>query len=58
MHKPVLIIGFLCMAFGWWGSNTAAGRRRFEGKNGIIPIAALVIGTLVFAAGLFLFVRR
>jgi hypothetical protein len=58
MFKPFLIAGFIAMAFGWWGANTAAGRQRFDEMAGIIPIAALVIGTIIFAIGLFLFVRR
>ena len=58
MHKPVLIAGFVLMAFGWWGSNTPSGRQRFDEMAGILPIASLVIGSIVFAVGLFLFVRR
>jgi len=58
MFKPFLITGFIAMVFGWWGANTNAGRHRFDEMAGIIPIAALVIGTIVFAIGLFLFVRR
>ena len=58
MFKPFLITGFIAMVFGWWAANTTAGRQRFDEMAGIIPIAALVIGTIVFAIGLFLFVRR
>jgi hypothetical protein len=58
MFKPFLIVGFLAMAFGWWGANTTAGRQRFDEMAGIIPIATLVLGTVVFAIGLLLFVRR
>ena len=58
MYKPFLLVGFVTIAFGWWGANTAAGRQRFNEMAGIIPVAALVLGTVIFAAGLFLFVRR
>lgn len=58
MFEAFLYAGFVAMAFGWWGANTAAGRRRFDGMAAIVPIGALVLGTLLFAAGLYLFVRR
>ncbi len=58
MFQSFLISGFVLIAFGWWGSNTAAGRHRFDEMAGIIPIAAMVVGTIVFAIGLWLFVRR
>lgn len=58
MFEAFLYAGFGAMAFGWWGANTAAGRRRFDEKAAIIPISALVLGTLLFAVGLYLFVRR
>lgn len=58
MFKPFLIAGFLLIVFGWWGSNTAPGRHRFDEMDGIIPIVALIAGTIVFAVGLFFFVRR
>ena len=58
MFEPLLYAGFAAMVFGWWGANTAAGRRRFDEKAAIVPISALVLGTLLFAAGLYLFVRR
>ena len=58
MVESFLVLGFIAMAFGWWGANTAAGRQRFDEMAGIIPIAALVLGTVIFAIGLFLFVRR
>jgi len=58
MYKPFLIVGFIAMVFGWWGANTVAGRQRFDEMAGIIPIASLVLGTIIFAIGLFLFVRR
>ena len=58
MFKPFLLLGFLAMGFGWWGANSAAGRQRFDEMAGIIPIAAPVLGTVIFAVGPFLFVRR
>ena len=58
MYKAFLIIGFVAIVFGWWGANTAAGRQRFDEMDGIIPVASLVLGTILFAIGLFLFVRR
>lgn len=58
MFQYFLIAGFLLIAFGWWGSNTTAGRHRFDEMAGIIPIVAMVAGTIVFAIGLWLFVRR
>ena len=48
----------MTMVFGWWGANTVVGRQRFDGMAAIVPIAALVLGTIIFAVGLFLFVRR
>ena len=58
MFEPFLLIGFMTMVFGWWGANTVVGRKRFDGMAAIVPIAALVLGTIIFAVGLFLFVRR
>ena len=58
MFEPFLLIGFMTMVFGWWGANTVVGRKRFDGMAAMVPIAALVLGTVIFAVGLFLFVRR
>ena len=58
MFEPFLLIGFMTMVFGWWGANTVVGRKRFDGMAAMVPIAALVLGTIIFAVGLFLFVRR
>jgi len=58
MFEPYLLFGFACAAFGWWGSNTAAGCRLFDNRIAVIPIGALVLGTILFANGLWLFVRR
>ena len=58
MFEPFLLIGFMTMGFGWWGANAVVGRKRFDGMAAIVPIAALVLGTIIFAVGLFLFVRR
>jgi hypothetical protein len=58
MFETFLIIGVVLMVTGWCGANTALGRRYFDRKTAIIPIAALILGTAVFARGLWLFVRR
>jgi len=34
------------LAFGWWGLETEAGRRRFDEMAGIIPLLT-AIGSLV-----------
>lgn len=48
------------MVFGWWGTETAAGRRQFDEMAGIIPlvtgVASLVL--LLFAVGLFVYANR
>jgi hypothetical protein len=58
MAKLFLLLGFVAIVFGWWGANTVSGRNRFDEMAGIVPMAALVLGTVVFAVGLFMFVRR
>ncbi len=58
MFETYLIGGFAVTAFGWLGANTAFGRRIFDDRIAVIPIAALVFGTGIFARGLWLFVRR
>ena len=40
----LLAIGAGLTAFGWWGQNTPAGRRRYDEMAGIIPAAAYWFG--------------
>ena len=48
------VIGGLLLAFGWWGVETAAGRRRYDEMDGIIPFAAGVLGALLLACAAIL----
>jgi len=56
--------GALLMAYGWWGVNTVAGRRRYDEMAGMIPFGLGVLGALLLVAGVvvaliaFLEVRR
>ncbi len=59
MSKALLILGAIALAFGWWGVYTVSGRHRFDEMDGIIPLAALALGGLLFVIGLaLLFWRR
>lgn len=59
MPKPLLILGAITTAFGWWGVYTAAGRRQFDEMAGILPLASLALGALLIVIGLaLLFWRR
>jgi hypothetical protein len=58
MSKTLLVIGVLAFAFGWWGYYTVSGRRQFDEMAGIIPLAALALGGLLFVIGLALFLWR
>ncbi|KGF70104.1 hypothetical protein LL06_07150 [Hoeflea sp. BAL378] len=40
------LTGLAGLAFGWWGLETVAGRRRFDEMAGIIPLLA-AIGSLI-----------
>ena len=56
--EPFMIAGFVLIAFGWWGTNTPAGIRVFASpKQTVLPVAALILGSGIFARGLWLFVR-
>jgi len=46
-----LMISLAPCAFGLWGVLTDSGRRRFDEMAGIIPLAALVLGSLMALAG-------
>jgi len=43
--------GALLVAYGWWGVNTVAGRRRYDEMAGMIPFGLGVLGVLLLAAG-------
>jgi hypothetical protein len=43
-------------AFGWWGIETAAGRRAFDEMAGMIPYGALVVGCLCLLGAVVLYV--
>ena len=59
MLKTLLILGVIAVAFGWWGTYTATGRRQFDEMAGILPLAALGLGGLMTVIGLaLLFWRR
>lgn len=36
--------GLLLCGFGYWGTTTRAGRRTYDGMDGIIPFGAIVLG--------------
>jgi len=56
--EPYMVTGFVLIVFGWWGANTAAGIRLFPTpRRTVLPVAASVAGTAIFARGLWLFVR-
>mgnify|MGYP003634206076 CR=1 FL=1 len=40
------LLGLAGLAFGWWGLETVAGRRRFDEMAGIIPLLT-GIGSLI-----------
>lgn len=51
-------LGFVLIAFGWWATNTAGGIRWFATpRRAVWPVLAMVVGTGLFARGLWLFVR-
>ena len=41
--------GIALAAFGWWGMYTAAGNRRFDEMDGLIPFFAGCAGLLLLA---------
>lgn len=44
------VSGALLLAFGWWGTETVAGRRRYDEMAGIIPEFAGMLGVLLLIA--------
>jgi hypothetical protein len=52
------VVGFLAVAFGYWGINTVAGRRRFDEMAGMIPLAIGVGGAFAVVVGLVWFLVR
>lgn len=45
------IIGLALAVFGWWGIYTAAGMRRYDEMDGLIPFFAGVAGFILLALG-------
>lgn len=54
----LLALGLIALAFGLWGANTAAGRLRYSGFDGIIPYAGSVAGIILIFVALILVVIR
>lgn len=46
----LVALGFGLVAFGYWGLETAAGRRAFDEMAGMIPFGAQVLGALLLTA--------
>ena len=46
--------GAALAGFGWWGMNTAAGRRRYDEMAGMIPFFAGIAGGVILACALML----
>lgn len=43
------IVGLALAVFGWWGIYTAAGMRRYDEMDGLIPFFAGVAGLFLLA---------
>ena len=41
------VAGLLLLAFGWWGTETRAGRHHFDEMAGMIPFSAEVVGAVL-----------
>ena len=56
----LVALALALVTFGWWGTETIAGRQRFDEMAGMIPFAARVAGwlCLLVAALLYLLVWR
>ncbi len=50
----LLVVGGALAAFGWWGVETASGRRRFDEMAGMIPMGAGALGVLLVLVALVL----
>lgn len=40
----LVVVAVALAAFGWWGTGTAGGRRRFDEMAGIVPMLSLWAG--------------
>lgn len=47
----ILVISVSLGVFGYWGINTAAGRRRFDEMAGMIPYFALIAAGVLLLIG-------
>lgn len=52
--KLVPVSGIALMAFGYWGSATAAGMRAFDEMDGLIPLFAGALGAAFTIGGILL----
>jgi hypothetical protein len=50
------LLGTACVAFGYWGVETRAGRRMFDEMAGMIPMGIGALGGLLLLVGVALFV--
>lgn len=41
------LAGALLLAFGFWGTQSAAGHQRFANMNGFVPLAMTTLGGLL-----------
>ena len=59
-YAPYLLclIGFVAVAFGYWGVSTVSGRRIFDEMAGMIPLGVGLIGALAVISGLVWMVVR
>ncbi len=48
----LLFIGMPLSIFGYWGSQTVAGRKKYDEMDGIIPIFSLYLGVVLVIIGL------
>lgn len=48
----LLLLGAALAAFGWWGTSTPEGRRRYEEMAGMIPLFASWAGWGLGGVGL------
>ena len=59
-HLPVLllVVSLACIAFGYWGLETAGGRRAFDEMAGIIPVGVGALGVVLFTIAAIVWVWR
>ena len=53
-----LAVGVLALGFGGWGSYTAAGRRAFDERAGILPQLSLGLGGVLLGSGILVWWLR